>query len=633
MHTRMRLISVLLVVVHVAFGAACPPPPTPPPPPPPPAIDPGALVAVTMSSRIGVLLDDFPAALRDRVADDVIARGDDFWIERARNQLRLTSVRLVYRKFYFDEAEQPFVSSLPLPPEEQWNIALAGAPVRTTVDGHDLVVVDYTLSSTLLTDVESPGISDPALAEVGGSVEEAFSFPIDPTLILQRTGFACISEDQFPADSVDAEGAYRFYDDTCEAEEPGFNSCHYTEPLPDESCIDALDRVVGRHDTAIVYERLAWNDAVADTVRFGELTTPDFPDLKVLTTGEGLNHNRVIYRYIPPGSCAVADGCVGAPGWRRLMLFDSHDHNVGGEPLHIGPVDYYVEGIGGELIEHNAYEYSACHDHFHFKYYGDFSWGDAAIQKNGFCIESTDRLSNNELSPLHTEYSCENQGVDPGWGDLYGASLTCNWVDITDVDTSAGAVTDDLTFRSNPNGFLCEGTLVVDENGEQVWEPTEFRSAENEVVDRPACDEVAGTEENDTGTIPVTVPARGGMVTTACQTDQDLGPLRNCGFALDDAPPFACTPGDPATLSCSGASAAQPTVVRLCETSAVLGDAVDCSHLEALANVVLGDDAAASIAFTCPQARDATEPGGEVALFTAPVIDGDGAAPVTCTLE
>lgn len=615
----------VLVAVLLALTVACPPPVVPPPPP---VVDPGALVNVSMSSRVGVLLDEIPAgAVRDRVASEILASPDAFWIERARNQLRLTSIRLVYRKDYFDEAEQPFVNALPLPPEERWNIALTSEPARETIDGHDLITLTYDFSGTLLTDVESPAISDPALVDVGGAVEEAFTFPIDPTLIFQRTGFACLSEDGFPAESVDAEGAYRFYDDTCEAEEPGFNSCHFTEPLPDESCLDALDRAVGKVGTSLRFERVAWDEARADEVRFGEITTPDAPDLKVLTTGEGLNHNRIIYRYIPPGSCAVFDGCVGGPGWRRLLLFDSHDHNVGGKPLHIGEVDYYVDGIGGELIDHNAYEYSACHDHYHFQYYGDFSWGDAATQKNGFCIESTDRLSNNEIAPLHTEYVCEFQGVTPGWGDLYGASLTCNWVDITDVDTSGGAVTDDLTFHSNPDGFLCEGELIVDENGDQVWEPTEFRSAEGEVVDRPACEQVPGTEDNDIGSVEVTVPQRGGMVSTACVNDQDIGPFRNCGFTLLDAT-FTCTPGAQTTLTCTGASPAQPTAIRVCETSAVLGDAMDCSHNDAVALAVMQGDE--TLTFTCPEARDATEPGGEVAVFVAPAWAPDGAADIAC---
>jgi hypothetical protein len=598
--------------------------------------DPGSLVRTTMTSRVGVLLEDFPVAMRDRVAAAVLAQPDEWWIERARWQLRLTYVHLVYRKYYFPSDERDSKNALPLPPEENWSVVLApGGPARTTVDGHDVVAVDYDFSGTLLSDVDSPGISEPALGAIGGTWDEAFVFPVDPTLLLQRTGFACISEEQFPPDSVDAEEAYRFYDHTCLLELPGdvFGRplCHFAEPLPQEDCVDALSRVVGRVDTSVHYERLAWDAALADAVRSGEVTTPDAPDLSVLTTGEGLNDNRIIYRYVEADSCEVVEGCVGGSGWRRLLIFDSHDHNVGGQPLVIGPVDYFVEGLGGELIDHNVYTLSECHNHFHFQYYGNFSFGSASgrrIQKNGFCLESTDRLSNNETSPLHTNFVCEHQGVSAGWGDLYGSSLVCNWVDITDVDTSAGPVTDDLTFHSNPDGFLCEGELVKDASGAQVWEPTEFRSPDGAVVDRPLCVPAEGVEDNDVGSVEVTIPVRGGFMTAPCRSDQDLGPLRNCGFTLDETL-LDCAPGEPVSLTCTGGDPAKPQVLRVCETSQVLGTGVDCSHRDALANVVL-DAASITITLTCPAARDATEPGGQIALYTAPVFEPDGPVAITC---
>lgn len=594
--------------------------------------DPGSLVRVTASSTVGVLLDDFPESQRDRIAEEVLKRPAEFWIERARWQLRLTSIRLVYRKFYFDEAEQDSKNALTLPPEEVWNVSLSPSGAqRTTIGGHDVVAVDYTFDSTLLSDPESPGISEPALGTVGGTWEEAFEFPVDPRLLLQRTGYACLSEDQFPPESVDAEEAYRFYDDTCEGEMPGNQFCHYTEPLPAESCVEALDRAVGRVSSAIRYERIAWDEALADQVRSGPVTTPNAPDLKVLTEGEGLNDHRVIYKYIPDDHCAVVEKCVGGSGWRRLLVFDSHDHNVGGQPLHIGPVDYYVEGIGSELIDNNVYTYSECHDHYHFQYYGDFSFGSAAgskLQKNGFCLESTDRLSNNERSPLWTDYGCENQGVSAGWGDLYGSSLVCNWVDITDIDTSSGPVTGDLTFRSNPDGFLCEGTLVKDEAGNQVWEDTEFKTADGKPVKRPACEEMPGTEGNDEGTVKVTVPERGGLVSSPCPHDQDLGPLRNCGFTMQETMP-TCTPGEQVTLKCSGDAADAPQVVRFCETSKVLGTGVDCTYNAALANVVVEGDEV-EVTFECPDGRDANEPGGQYAIYTAPVWEPDGAVAITC---
>jgi hypothetical protein len=599
-----------------------------------PDVDPGALIRVTASSQVGVLLDEFPEGeVRDRVAADFMARPDSFWIERAQWQLRMTYVRLVYRKYYFDEAEWDTHDALTLPPEPMWNITIMGDPEVVTVDGHELVAVDYTFEGTLLTDIESPGISEPMLAEIGGTWDESFVFPVDPTLIFQRTGYACMTEDQFPPESIDAEDAFRFYDDTCEVEVDGENSCHHTEPLPTESCVDAVQRAVGRVDATLHYERIAWDEAIADSARYGEVTTPDAGDLSVLTTGEGLNDHRVIYKFFPADHCAVQEACVGGAGWRRLLIFDSHDHNTGGEPIHIGDVDYYVEGLGSELIEHNVYELSACHNHYHFEYYGNFSFGsgtDERVQKNGFCLESTDRLSNNESSPLWAGYDCHYQGVQAGWGDLYGSSLTCNWVDVTEVDTSGGAVTDDLTFHSNPDGFICEGELMTDADGSQLWEATTYTSATGAVVDRPMCEQSPGTEENDIGTVQATIPQRGGFVTQPCAPlrAHDFGPLRNCGFAIQPTLP-TCTPGESITLTCTGGDAARPQVLRVCETSERFGG-VDCTHVDSLANVVVAG-ASSTVTFDCPAVRDqASGPMGQYAIYTAPLWEPDGTVAITC---
>lgn len=589
--------------------------------------DPGTLIAVSLDGKVGVLLDEIPMSMRERVATALAANDEAFWIDRAKQQLRLTGLRLVFRKYFYDESENK--KALPIPPEEKWNITLVGKPARTMVDGHDVVAVSYLFESTLLSDLDSPAASEPMLGDKGGRWDEKFVFPIDPTLLLQRTGYACMDEDQYPPESVDAENAYLFYDDTCEVETAEERSCHYTD-LPQESCVEALEKKVGRVDASIHYERLGWDENLANKVRSGEITQKEGPDLKVLISGLELNY--IVYRYFPPTSCAIADGCIGAPGWRRLITFDSHDHNVGAKPLHIGDVDYYLTGGGTDNEDHGVYEFSACHEHYHFKYYGDFSFGSGAstqLQKNGFCLESTDRLSNNESTPLNTEYSeCVYQGVEAGWGDNYQAGLQCNWVDITDLDTSAGPVTDKLTFHSNPDGFLCEGTLVKDAMGKQVWEPTSFTTDKGDPVDRPKCQQLPGTELNDKGSIQLTVPQAGGLVTAACKGNP-VGPLRNCGFQA--AQVIDCTPGEMVTLDCTVTDTTKPQVVRVCEASKVLGGGMECELREALGNSVV--EGTASLTFTCPPMRDADEPGGQYALYTAPVWEKDGTQTVTCVAK
>ena len=69
---------------------------------PGPAVpDPGSLVATTAQSTVGVLLDEIPVSMRARVAQALIAKPASFWTDRARQQLRLASYRLVFRGFFY----------------------------------------------------------------------------------------------------------------------------------------------------------------------------------------------------------------------------------------------------------------------------------------------------------------------------------------------------------------------------------------------------------------------------------------------------------------------------------------------------------------------------------------------------
>lgn len=593
--------------------------------------DRGALVAVEMESTVGVLLDELPEAERDRIADALLAKGDAFWEQRAAAQVALAGYRLVFRDFFYDEADGK--GQLPLPPPELWNFELSTEPKRVTVQGHDLVRVDYRFTTTLLTTPDSPADAEPELARVGGSWEEPFVFPIDPELLLQRTGYACMDEEEFPANSVDGENVYTFYDHECEAaveeDERENSDCHITEH-PDEDCVEAIERAVGSVETAIRFERIAWDDALADEVRVGEVTNPDGADLSVI--GDGLENHRIIYRYIDEDSCAIAEGCVAGTGWRRLLQFDASVKNLGARALDIGDVDYYLEDTETLLGSHNIFQYSECHEHYHFSHYGDFvlETGEEVLgTKQAFCLQSTNRYSNNEHSPLTHPYgSCAYQGMQAGWGDDYGAGIECQWIDITDV---AGGQSD-LRFVSNPDRFLCEGTPVLDEDGKPTFEQTRFTTPDGDPVGRPACEFMQGWDENNDEARPVQVPADGGLITTPCSRGQ-LGPLRDCGFLVgasgDDG--FDCDPGTTLSLTCRVPEGAPPAVLRLCEHSRVLGQGVACVSLDALYNDVLraGDT---TVEIECPGARDPSERGGRVAAYTASLVPDDPEPKVSCTL-
>jgi hypothetical protein len=577
----------------------------------------GALVAVELRSQVGVLLDELPAEMRDRVTEALLERPDEFWIGLATRQTRLTMRRLDFRNFRYDNRGQ-----LPLPPPELWSFALDEAgPSRRTVQGHDLVLIDYVLTSTLLTDAASLVEAEPALAAEGGRWEEPFILPLDPDLLLQRTGNACVNEAGFPPNSFDSENAWVFYDHSCEAASGGFLGCHRTQLAP-LSCVQALNDRIGTVETQVSFERLEWDDELADSARIGDVTSADQPDLKVI--GEDLENYRVIYRYFPADSCALVEQCVSGSGWRRLLQFDATLHNIGGEALDVGPVV-------AEDPSRNLFQYNACHNHFHYDGYGDFileAGEEGLSSKQAFCVESTTRFSNNEWSPLTHGYSCRVQGIQAGWVDEYPAGLDCQWIDITDVAIGEDTGEVMLGFLANPDRFLCEGTPLRDSAGNLLWEPSGLTGPNGLPIERPMCEVVPDWDANNLDAREIALGPDGSFVTAACGDDV-LGPLRNCGFtAQSSSDPVSCSPGETVQLACSAPGSAAPQTLRICEYSEVLGTGVACVYEDALANVMVADRT--TVEFVCPSPRDEAEPGGNYVLYEAPVFADDDAAPITC---
>lgn len=593
-------------------------------------LDPGALVSVKLSSQVGVLLDEIPTTMRDRVAQRLLAKPTDFWIQRAHNQLKLTTYRLVFRQFFYGGGTGGKMQ-LPLPPEEVQSVTMVGSARRAMVRGHDYVLVDYKMSSMLITTAASPKVAEPALGRVGGTWIEPMVLPIDPELLFQRTRYDCADEEDFPPNSVDSEEMDSFYDHECNIESTlGNAQCHQTE-LATKSCLTSLDLNVGRVDAPISFARVAWNQGIADQYRVGEITNTEGSDLQLIE--EEFRTHRVVYRYIPPTSCTIIEGCVGAPGWRRLLQFSTSDKNTGTKTLDIGPVDYYLSGQNGYLSEWGIFELSACHQHYHFQHYGDFRYGPEIERKNGFCLQSTSRPMNHEKGPLTNLYGgCDYQGVEAGWADQYKAGLECQWVDVTTVNTAGREVTYPLSFTSNPDGFLCEGTPILDAQGNPTWEPTTFRTATGDVVYRPACNRFGGWDTNNGHSYDVTLPETGGSyVTRPCDRGQ-IGPLRNCGFE-DNVTTFNCTPGAQTTLRCDLAGGAPPPqVARICDYSFALGTGTGCTYQDSLRTAPVSKGGV-NVTFTCPTAKDSSEPGGRVSLYTAPVFNDDTTARMTCTIQ
>ena len=578
----------------------------------PPDLPEGALIAITMQSQVGVLLDEIPEEMRDRVAETLLNETADFWITRAQRQVKLTTYRLNFRPFI-----QAGKGQLPLPPEQLWQITLdpSGAR-RQTIDGHDLVLIHYEFSSTLLSDAFSPAEAEPALADVGGQWQEQFVLPLDPDLLLQRTGNACLNEAGFPPNSYDSENIFLFYDHACTADSGGAVGCHRNQ-LPSFSCQEMLDFRVGKIHTEMQFERLTWDDALADSVRAGPIGDVATADLLVYSPD--LTDYRITYRYFRENDCAIEENAVGGSGWRRLLQFSATVHNIGGAALHIGPV------IEDPSI--NVFRYNACHDHFHFDFYGTFelSAGDVAnVSKQAFCVESTNRFSNNESAPLTHPYKCSFQGIQAGWVDEYAAGLDTQWVDITEVKVD-GTVTADLTFHFNPEQFLCEGEIGLNEAGDILWEASDFRTDTGFPISRPVCTFADAWDANNEATEQIPIPPTGSFVTEPCQHGE-LGPLRNCGF-VEQTADLTCDPGETVSLDVQIPISAEPQVLRICDVSALLGVGTACTFEDALANVIVAQ-VEQTAEFICPLPRSADEPGGFYALYTAPVFGTDNNEPV-----
>jgi hypothetical protein len=63
-------------------------------------------------------------------------------------------------------------------------------------------------------------------------------------------------------------------------------------------------------------------------------------------------------------------------------------------------------------------------------------------RKQGFCIEGVVRVAGSAADT----YTCANQGLAPGWEDIYAAGLGCQWLDVTGVPPG------DYTLRITVNG-------------------------------------------------------------------------------------------------------------------------------------------------------------------------------------
>lgn len=153
--------------------------------------------------------------------------------------------------------------------------------------------------------------------------------------------------------------------------------------------------------------------------------------------------------FMDEASCELLEGCVGAPGWRTVMLFTMAAANVGARDLALG--------VPANLPE--LFHYSPCHDHYHFDEFARYELldGDTVVargHKQAFCLLDTISWA----WPLALgQFDCINQGISRGFSDFYEAGLPCQWVDVTGVPPG------DYTLRivlNEPRPEHAQPTLV-----------------------------------------------------------------------------------------------------------------------------------------------------------------------------
>jgi hypothetical protein len=279
-------------------------------------------------------------------------------------------------------------------------------------------------------------------------------------------------------------------------------------------------------------------------------------------------------------SCSIGEGCIDAPGTRRLLHFGIQLPNTGTADLHIGVPS----------PDNDNFEWSDCHGHYHFAAYGQYrlltldGCEAARGHKNGFCVL--------DLAPYTAgagpgQYGCGDMGISVGWSDIYGVGTGCQWVDITDV----------------PAGDYLLEAIVNPE-----WALAESNYDNNVVV------------------VPVTIddpgpPPGPDDITGPCTTSQ-TGLSRDCGWTVDGV--YPCTAGAPLSVGCNDVCT---TPLGACTGDAMLRACIGpdnvCPAATALAS---SDDACGTY---CPYLTTTCPATGTITVLSAPFTSGDA---YTCTV-
>lgn len=141
---------------------------------------------------------------------------------------------------------------------------------------------------------------------------------------------------------------------------------------------------------------------------------------------------------------------------------------------------------------------------------------------------------------------------------------SCQWVDVTSINTAVNTYTTEFQSYLNPDNFICEGTPYDD-----TWIETTFKTTccngtgccgdtpattccGGLPVERQKCATWKGADKDNAAKLTVTIPLNGeGLVTADCANSSGKwGEKRDCGFRLhSQGKMLTCsTPGQSAMI-------------------------------------------------------------------------------------
>ena len=175
----------------------------------------------------------------------------------------------------------------------------------------------------------------------------------------------------------------------------------------------------------------------------GDPACPDGPDLIVL---EDVLSNSLYMSSmnVPANDCQVEEGCMNGYGMRDIIRFTTHIQNIGN-------LDYY---IGSPSANPDQFDFVNCHNHTHYKGYAEYRLYDLDGTeipigfKNGFCVMDLECSGGGTA-----QYGCSTMGITAGCGDIYSSGLSCQWIDVTDVDTGTYTFVNRTNWDNDPDAL------------------------------------------------------------------------------------------------------------------------------------------------------------------------------------